>query len=49
MRCQQASAATGPRGMLQGGRTIAGLFGVKGQPGIIVAAEIAQSLPARTR
>ncbi len=33
-----------PRGMLQGRRTVAGLFCVKGQPGVIVAAEIAQSL-----
>ena len=28
--------------MLQGGRAVAGLFGVKGQPGIIVTAESAQ-------
>jgi hypothetical protein len=30
--------------MLQGSRPVAGLFGVKGQPGIIVTAEIAQPL-----
>jgi len=30
--------------MFQGSRAVAGLFGVKGQPGIIVVAEIAQSL-----
>ena len=30
--------------MLQGSRAVAGLFGVKGQPGIIVTAEIAQPL-----
>ena len=41
---QRASAATGQRSMLQGGRAVAGLLGVKGQPGIIVTAEIAQPL-----
>jgi hypothetical protein len=30
--------------MLQGGRPVAGLVGVKGQPGVIVTAEIAQPL-----
>ena len=44
MGCQRASAATRQRSMLQGRRAVAGLFGVKGQPGIIVTAEIAQPL-----
>ena len=44
MGCQRPSAATRQRGMLQGSRAVAGLFGVKGQPGIIVTAEITQPL-----
>ena len=44
MGCQRASATTGRRSMLQGRRAVAGLVGVKGQPGIIVTAESAQPL-----
>ena len=44
MGCQRASAAARQRSMLQGSRAVAGLFGVEGQPGIIVTAEIAQPL-----
>ena len=44
MGCHRASAAARQRRMLQGRRAVAGLFGVKGQPGIIVIAEIAQPL-----
>ena len=44
MGCQRASAATRRRSMLQGSRAFAGLFGVKGQPSIVVTADTAQPL-----
>lgn len=44
MGCQRASATTRQRSMLQGSRAVVGLFGVKGQTGIIVTAESAQPL-----
>ena len=44
VRCQRAGAPARRHRMLQGGRAVAGLLGVKGQPGIVVTADSAQSL-----